>query len=249
MDDNLNKLKEITEQVDSPLDRALSDILIGYERKQQENEIWKADTQLIINKMKDEYHLECKNRGDDYYVEPPDTNIDYIEACYENQGAYYVEKSLDEELMALHEMQIIYSFKQIEISLKKFILLLKPEIDLKRVQRWDSLKAEFKGFAIKLSEAKGYTFINQLREVNNALKHSAKVTDGVKKMNIKEFSGLSLFTPESLAKFHSNVPEHKKVFLNSVAYAVGTSLQINSDDLHWFSMDSEYEKDMGDIPF
>lgn len=104
-------------------------------------------------------------------------------------------------------------------------------------------------YGVKLGEVKNFTFINQLREVNNALKHSPEVTDGVKKMNIKEFSGLSVFTPESLAKFHSRVPEHKKVFLNSVAYAVGTSLQINSDDLYWFSMDSEYEKDMGDIPF
>jgi hypothetical protein len=249
MDDNLNKLKTITAQVDSPLDRALYDILTDYKKKQQENEVWKADTQSIINRMEDEYHLECENRDDDYYVEPPVTSMDYIEAYHENQGAYYVEKSLGEELMALNEMQIIYSFKQIEISLKKFILLLKPEIDLKIVQRWDSLKEEFKRYGVKLGEVKSFTFINQLREVNNALKHSPEVTAAVKKMNIKEFSGLSVFTPESLTNFHSRVPEHKKVFLNSVAYAVGTSLQINSDDLYWFSMDSEYEKDMGDIPF
>jgi hypothetical protein len=249
MDDKLEKINDIIKAIESPFDRALSEILVEYEKKFEENEIWKKETLSTINSMEEDYKQECDYRGDDYYVEPPITNMDYIQACHENQGADYYEGSLNEELMAMHEMQIIYSFKQVEISLKKFVLLLEPNIELKKIQRWDDLKKKLNSFNVKVGEALGYSSVNQLREVNNALKHSHKVTDNVKKMNIKEFTNLEYFTPQSLALFHANFSNNKTVFLNNIANFVGLSIGLNTQDLSSFKSRSVYEKDMPDIPF
>jgi hypothetical protein len=211
------KIYDILEKIDSPFDRSISDILNQYEAKFEENKKWMAESQAKIDEMVSEYYQECEEAGEDVYVEPPDTSMDYIEAVYENNGAHYFHESWCEELMAISELKIIYGFKQIEIALKKFLLIFEDGIDLKSVQRWDDLKRHFNQMDVKISEVSNYKEINELRQVNNALKHSHKVTESVKTMSIVEFKDKDYFTHDSLLNFYNRVYCLRDVFIKGVA--------------------------------
>lgn len=228
----IKKLKYILEKSKSPFDRAIVDLIKEYEVKISENEEWKNSTQKIIDDMLRDYSLECEYGPDDVYVEPPLTSMDYIGAISENDSAKFYETILDEELIAIHEMQIIYSFKQIEISLKQFLLLLDPRIDLKSVQRWDAIKNEFKKHNILLGSVAHYSSLNELREVNNALKHSYKISDNVKKLKIKQFNEMEYFTHSSLSEFYKLSLKNRTSFIIQVALLVGNKLNIPNEELN-----------------
>lgn len=210
------EINRILKKIESPLDRVISDIFDQYESKFEENRKWMTETQARMDDMVSEYHQKCQEADDDVYIEPPVTSMDYIETVYENNGAHYFHESWCEELMAISEVKIIYGFKQIEIALKKILLIFDESIDLKSVQRWDDLKSRFNQIGVKISEVSNYQDVNELRQVNNALKHSHKVTESVKGMSIAEFRGADTFTHESLNRFYNRVYLHRKSFIKGV---------------------------------
>ncbi|MEZ9553360.1 hypothetical protein [Vibrio splendidus] len=228
---NIEKLKYILEKTNSKFDRAIADLTTEYAEKLKENSKWKASSQKIIDNIERDYHIEREFRESDYYVEPPVTSMDYVGAVSENNSAALFGKILDEELMAINEMKIIYSFKQIEISLKQFLLLLDPSIDFKSVQRWNCLKNEFKKHEIIIGTSQGYPAVNELREVNNALKHSYEIPISVNRLNIIQFSGLSHFTHTSLSGFYNSSLAPRASFIRSIALSVGGALNISDEDL------------------
>ncbi len=247
-----NKLQQLTYIVDKSqnlFDKATRDLFESYAVKLEENKIWKDDTQREIDSMMEEYFAECQYRGEDTYVEPPVTSMDYIEAVSENNGARFFEKAMNEELLALHEVQLIYSFKQVEISLKQFLLVQDEGIELKQVQRWDSLKKVLNQNGVAIGSLKSYSAINQLREVNNALKHSHEITDNVKKLNIEHFRDEQYFSPRSLSAFYHGIVGARKHFISEVAFEVGCSLDIPFDQLEHFKIEPEESSEGFDIPF
>lgn len=248
MDDKLKKINDIIKVVESPFDRALSEILVEYENKRKENEIWKKENLSEINLMVKNYN-ECKSGAEDQHVDPPSSNPDYIQAYHEYQNLVYIDDILEEEVMALLEMQIIYSYKQVEIALKKFILLFEPTGKDIKTYKWYQLKNKLKSLSVDVEESLGYSSVNELRLVNNSLKHSEKISKDVKKLKKKEFCNSDKFTPQSLALFHSNFIKNKVVFLNSIAHSVGLSLKLPLDDLSWFDTNRVYEEDKPNTPF
>jgi hypothetical protein len=249
MDDKLKGIEDIAKMIESPFDRALEDILVEYENKNKENETVGKEALSEINLLEENYKLECKSSGEDDYVDPPSSDTDYIQAWHEYQSVSYFKETYNEEIMAMHEMQIIYSYKQIEIALKKFVFLLEPTKEDRKLYNWDDIVKTLKRLGVRIEDALGYSSVNNLRQVNNDLKHSDKITEIVKKLKIKEFSGLDYFTPQSLALFHSNFIKEKVVFLNSIAHSAGLSLGLPSQDLKIFKACSVYEEDMQDITF
>ncbi|KZN70466.1 hypothetical protein [Pseudoalteromonas luteoviolacea] len=238
MSTNIKKLKFILEKANSKFDRAIAELTAEYAEKLKENNEWKTSTQTIIDDMERDYHLECEFREGDHYVEPPVTSMDYVGAVSENNSARFFGQTLDEELIAINEVQIIYSFKQIEISLKQFLLLLDPSLDLKIVQRWDYLKKEFKKHGITLGTAQDYPAVNDLREVNNALKHSYEISENVKKLHIPQFSGQDYFTHSSLTKFYNYSLIPRASFIIDIALSVGAALNISDAELGSFNPQS-----------
>lgn len=210
------KIKFIMDKSDSIFDRAVSDLIQDYGDKFRENKAWKESTQSQIDEMTKSYENECALALEDEYIEPPITSTDYIEAVNENNGAHFFEETWNEELIAIHEMQIIYSFKQIEISLKQFLLLLDSNTELKSVQRWDDLKKAMKQHGVSIGSVYGYSNVNALREVNNALKHSYEISKNVKKLNISQFIGQDYFCPSTLNEFYTSILESREMFLEGV---------------------------------
>ncbi len=220
MDDIVKKIDFILDKTNSAFDRVMPNLIEEYEKKFDKNIEWRNETKKKIDSMMKAYNENCANAKDDEYIEPPETSMDYIDLAHENNGSYFFEKYWNEELLALHEMQIVYCFKQIEIGLKHFLVILDPDIDPKTIQRWDDLKKELNIRGIRIGSVDGYQAINQLREVNNALKHSLEVSEKVKRLNVVEFENSQHFTYETLGEFYKRVDLESDGFMEEVAELV-----------------------------
>ncbi|EGQ8677841.1 hypothetical protein GKA74_22980 [Vibrio parahaemolyticus] len=190
---------------------------------------------------------DAKNQATDEYVE---FSIDeYNDLVLDCQASQAHSEYISDQVFALVEMQVIYSFKQLEITLKSLLSLAFDNVDKKSLFNWKSLKKEYNSRNVKISEADNYVPINQLRVVNNALKHSSKITQEVKDLAILEFRNLELFDYESLNSFYQRIKGGIKIFLLSVVCMLVSSLGLSH--LHWRTnpnRDETFEFDM-DIPF
>lgn len=79
---------------------------------------------------------------------------------------------IEEEIMALIEMKIINSYRQFEVHLKFLIKSWYSDFDKSNNYKWEDLKNFLKLKGINLNKIENYNEINELREVNNAIKHS-----------------------------------------------------------------------------
>lgn len=124
-----------------------------------------------------------------------------------------------EELLAILEMQIIYAFKHIEIGMKSVIKGNYKVDDDRNFFIWDKMKAFLKGVGIHLEQLDKYNDIDQLRRVNNNLKHDQK-PDGKKLSDIPEFQGKQRFEPGDLERFYTRVQESTEDFIKSFVKSV-----------------------------
>lgn len=200
-----SKIEEILETAESAFDRAVEEIINDINQNLIKNSEWFESTSSYIKAADETYQLELEAAEEDRYIEPPVTCMEYISYVSENNGAKYLEKSWNEELLALYEMKIIYSYKQLEITLKKFLLALDPDFDIASLYRWEHIKVAMKSHNISIGSSSNYTFAIHLKDVNNALKHSVEIDSNVDKHNIKEFKNSETFTKDSLEAFYSRI--------------------------------------------
>lgn len=122
---------------------------------------------------------------------------------------------LEEELTALFEIKIIYAYKHLEINLKQLIGLAYPDEKTGKFYKWDNLIQFFTSKKVEVSKIKEYKRVNQLRIVNNAIKHSGRISD--QSINsILEFTGKTEFYYEDLERFYLRVNKLPLRFLNSL---------------------------------
>ncbi|MEP5132902.1 hypothetical protein, partial [Nonlabens ulvanivorans] len=118
-----------------------------------------------------------------------------------NQKSEFIE----DELFALLEMKIIYAFKHLEINIKKMIRHFYQELPNTK-PKWHEIERFFKSQNITLNRIQGFKEVDELRLVNNSLKHSDESIDK-SIMNIKEFENGSIQSTESLEEFYERI-EH-----------------------------------------
>ena len=128
------------------------------------------------------------------------------------QDVFYSE----DELFALFEMKIIYAFKHLEINIKQLLFSAYHDKYINRQFKWDSIIQFLNSKSIIAKELNEYENINQLRNVNNSLKHSDKVIDLPIK-NIPEFKDKDTFTYSDLELFYNRVKKSPNTFLISLA--------------------------------
>ena len=122
------------------------------------------------------------------------------------ESALYVE----DELLALLEMKIIYAFKHLEINIKKMIFHFYNELPNSK-PKWHEMIDFLKKKNISINEIKEYKEVNQLRLVNNSLKHSHQSVDK-SLTEIEEFKNGSIQNFESLESFYERVVESPSMF-------------------------------------
>jgi hypothetical protein len=127
------------------------------------------------------------------------------------------------EIWALIEMKIIYSYKSLELNTIKLIETAFPGTKTKDFYKWDVLINFLKSRNIKLENLKGYQEIVQLKNVNNALKHSDDFREDLKNI-IPAFKKRKNISFYDLNTFYSRIKTFPKIYLDELASAIQTEL-------------------------
>ncbi|NRF25887.1 hypothetical protein HRJ45_12470 [Vibrio coralliilyticus] len=142
----------------------------------------------------------------------------YVEEFVLEQEVLVVQ----EQLTALMEMSVVALYKSYELKLKELATISFPESGIDKVFKWDQLVKYYKKHNIKFTELPGYEEADQLRIVNNNIKHGDSIREDVRK--IEEFSGTSRFTFESLNNFYRRVESDVTGHLSQLSTAVVSEL-------------------------
>lgn len=145
----------------------------------------------------------------------PDYDPDKIEKIYEDLEALSPQAEYCyDQWLALNEMRIIYMFKSVEIGLKSLIKTAYPKSKLKGLHNWDFMDSFFKEKGINLKALEGYKEVDELRRLNNNLKHSEEWD--MNSWGISEFKGEQLGFDEFVNRIEPKVI----AFHNAVAEQV-----------------------------
>lgn len=131
--------------------------------------------------------------------------------------------SIQDRLLSIYEMIIVNDYKEFELILKR---LLKASLDFdeKDFRSFENLKPILKDKGIKFSEVKNYNDINDLRKVNNHIKHSkiVKIPNDLKQ--IVEFKNEERLSYLELMQFHKRVKNLRYGFISDLKERVFSHL-------------------------
>jgi len=120
--------------------------------------------------------------------------------------------SIEDKILSIYEMVIVNDYKEFELVLKR---LLKASLDFeeKNFRSFDNLKPLLKSKGIVVSEIKNYNEVNELRKVNNYIKHSteSKIPNELKQ--IIEFRGIEEIAFQNLKEFHNRIKKLRHEFI------------------------------------
>jgi hypothetical protein len=213
-----NALTDIAKQIDFTYEEAIKPRELEIENKITE---LKDDEQKLLS---DFSKLESGEDGD---MHPTNDQID----IYNDQAdIWHTIFILDGQMVSMKEMQIVYLYKNIEILLKEIIRTAFPGEDKKDLFAWENMKSFFRLKQIDFTSIKEFEYVNQLRIVNNNIKHSSEIGSEIQKKGIKEFKDLQEFNFNSLTEFYNRVKAHIEPFLENVTKNVNSHLFEFSDD-------------------
>jgi hypothetical protein len=136
---------------------------------------------------------------DDLYIRDEQLRLDieiYISTCY---------------LKALYEMKIIYLYRNIEISMKILIKQIEPK-NRKKCTKWKDIISFFlKSKNIKIYNLEGYRELNDLRIINNFIKHEGEMLT-IKEKKIEEFKDEDELNCLSMKTFYTRVKPKFELF-------------------------------------
>jgi len=146
------------------------------------------DLREKIQEIKQEINEHEENHME--YDENGRPSEPYLELFSEIGGLDYEIDILSEQRLSIEEMKLVSLYKDFEIFLKEIITLYFPDSGVREFFRWDNVKNFLKGCGILIGDIENHNFnlIDELRVVNNNIKHSNIIGDKVKKANIIELT-------------------------------------------------------------
>lgn len=129
-----------------------------------------------------------------------------------------------EQLESLLEMKIIYAFKTLENNIKKIVSEYLPLQNIKELSKWDYLIRYLLDKNIDIKIIENYMEINDLRKVNNAIKHSDNYKDSL--IDIQEFKNSQLLTYENLNVFYERIKNSPDKFLEGLINEIYNELYV-----------------------
>lgn len=134
---------------------------------------------------------------------------------------FYTEEifSIQERLLSIYEMIIVNDYKEFELILKR-LLKASLNIDEKNFRSFDNVKYLVKSKGIVFAEIKNYNDINDLRKINNYIKHSNlnKIPDKLKQ--IPEFRKIEQIEYVELMKFHRRIEKLRYNFILDLKHKI-----------------------------
>jgi hypothetical protein len=144
------------------------------------------------------------------FMEPSDEQLKF----WNQQGELYNDINfLEEQKRALLEMKIIYLYKNVEIHLKESLSTAFPDINTTSFYKWQNIKDFMNSYQMKFSTLTGYSTVNELRVVNNNVKHSSDISDTLAKMNLPEFKDSERLECDNLEIFYARIRPDVEPFL------------------------------------
>ena len=165
----------------------------------------------------DENHFD--NSIDDLILQKEKELKNLNDTSKEGLGMFYGTISIPQELFSLSEMKIIYCFKNFENKLKILIKGSYNKVDTSKMYRWDNVTTFLKSKQIDIKKLKSYKEVNQLRNVNNSIKHSKTHSDN-EILNIEEFKNVSKIDYSLLLKFYERVKNSPMDFISELSQEV-----------------------------
>jgi hypothetical protein len=200
--------------LDRPVDILIKDIKKEIDKEHLEHEKW-----IDIKKNDPERFKEL-----DVIAQQTGHSIEFEMHNYIRNISY-----LEEELTTLFEMKIIYAFKHLEIEIKNLISAAYNDKSISKSSKWDNLINYLKSKKIDINEIKQYREVNQLRTVNNSLKHSNEQLD--KSLNgIEEFKEKEFINYEILEQFYTRVKDSSGTFLSFLSFAIYDNLYVFNEE-------------------
>ena len=176
-------------------------------------------------------------------IMPPDENFDengHRTLRFRTLTGLHNQQSWQkEQWLALNEMRIIYLFKNLEISLKSLIKTSYPSTNIRDLYKWDSIINFFKQKNIGILKVSGYKEANELRSLNNNLKHSLNLDGDVKR--IPEFKDVDFLDNPLIESFLERIIEKVKLFQMSLIEEVRKDLY-DFDEKRLKNMAMDYSK-------
>lgn len=140
----------------------------------------------------------------------------YFDLFTELGGLEYETRFLLQQKLSIEEMKIVCLYKEFEILIKEIIAISLPCSDIEQLYKWENIKSLFKSYGILVGDIEHQNLVNELRVVNNNIKHSSFIDDKVSNANINEFELMEEFDCESLAKFYLRIRGVPVKFLKSL---------------------------------
>lgn len=127
-------------------------------------------------------------------IESNEISQQYHELDYDDElsedNKHDIQENLIDQVEALkdvvnltYELAIIALYKKVEITTKKAIKILDPNIEQKNLYRIDFLKQQLKNQGINIATFTNYKAMNELRILNNCIKHSGLVNNELAEYN------------------------------------------------------------------
>lgn len=142
-----------------------------------------------------------------------DEEVDYLYG--ELGGHQYEQFYLQEQLLAIYNMKTIYLYSNFEILLKDMIVTALPNINKKDLYKWNTVESVLKDNEIPLKSIEEYQSINELRIINNNIKHSNIIN--TKNVKVPEFEKKENFDLDSMDSFYSRIKNKPVIFLADLA--------------------------------
>jgi len=109
----------------------------------------------------------------------------------------------EEQLLSLVEMKIIYAYKYLEINIKNLLAASFSLGSTKDFFKWDNLIKFLKTNNIDAKTLNSFVEITQLKNVNNAIKHSDDYETSL--IDIQEFKNSNEINYSKLDKFYERI--------------------------------------------
>lgn len=185
----------------------------------------------------------CPIENDQGYGRPCDHDL----GIYDDLGGiYYDMQVLEEQQLSLASMRLVYLYKNFEILLKDIIAECFPDVNKRELFQWDNVKSILNSYGVKFGEVAEYQRINEIRIVNNNIKHSNEIDESTKKQNITEFENKEYFDFDSLNSFYSRLNDKPRIFINSMAEKLIGYLYVY-DDERIINIAKVFEKKMDEV--
>lgn len=201
----------------------------------------KLGLQTFFLSVENNFHERISDEAIQIYEQKiKDVNLKDRSAEYETgdySGATTEVVFLEQEIKALSEMKIVYAYKHFENKLK-FLLSAAYGTSKNKMFKWEFVVEFLKEKNIDVKKVKCYAEINELRNLNNNLKHSDDIKNDAKILMIKEFKKKTFIQYEDLLAFYKRIENAPSTFIYSLSDLIYNDLYVFDEN----RIDLEAEK-------